>query len=307
MQTTNRRKANTAKHTADMILVAQVFESGSITAACESTGLERTSISRRLGALESRVGVPLFDRSGNRIRPTAAGNTFLGYCRRVRELVLELDSVMSGRLEQTSRILTVKADFDEAIELLAPAIRLFLKNHSDADVTFTQLDHPVSAVPDDTDLILQLDSPRQPDAETHLVATLSRSIWGSPGLLNDDLPVVSPHELSRFSIIGVAGPEDAERTWHLKRNDQTVNLHIVERLRYPSMADCRDACIAGLGIAMLPDYLAVGALESGRLVRIAADWSTSGIPLTASHPRSLRTASQVCSLIEFLTEHGCEV
>ncbi len=292
-------KAAILKNTHDMILVAQIFEFGSISAACEAVGLERTTLSRRLKALEERVGVPLFDRTGKYIQVTDLGSTYLKYCFRVRELVEEAESRVTGRPLLESGVLSVLADFEEAGRFLAPAINEYSTLRPNAEVVITIVPESLQSIPDDADLVIQLGARRQPGVHFHELGALTRSVWAAPALADSRKFDTDPRLVENLPCLGVSDASDGSCTWRLINGDHTIKLAIRPRFRFPSLVACRDACISGLGIAVLPDYLCVGDGEANRLVRVFPDWRPPALLLTAAHHRGGGTPRRTRSFIEF--------
>ncbi|MCH9696404.1 MAG: LysR family transcriptional regulator [Gammaproteobacteria bacterium] len=300
-------KAAILKNTQDMILVAQIFDSGSITAACQSIGLDRSSLSRRLKELESRVGVPLFDRSGKRIQLTDIGSTYLKYCYSVRELVEEAESRITGRQLIETQILNVLADFEEAGRFLAPAVSLYSSQHANAEVVVTIVPGLQRSIPDDSDLVIQLGARQQPGVRFHELGSLARSIWAAPKLAENADFSGGPHTLKSLPCLGVSDATDGNSRWLLLNELNTVELSILPRFRLPSLVACRDACVSGLGLAILPDYLCADEHKSNRLVRVIPDWRPPALLLTAAHHRSSRTPRRTRSFIVFCKEHNFEI
>lgn len=299
-------KAAILKNTQDMILVAQIFESGSITAACQTIGLERTSLSRRLKALECRIGVPLFDRSGKRIQLTDIGSTYLNYCYRIRELVEEAESRVTGRQLHETSVLNILADFEEAGQFLAPTINEYSALNSSAEVVITIVPELLLSIPDDSDLVIQLGARRQPGVQFHELGVLARSVWAAPKLADNTNFGDVPYSLENLPCLGVSDATDGSSEWRLANGGSMVELPVLPRYRLPSLVACRDACISGLGIAILPDYLCVDDSEANRLIRVFPDWRPLALPLTAAHHRSSRTPWRTRSFIEFFKGHKFE-
>ncbi len=291
-------KSKIAKNTQDMIFVTQIFDSGSIASACKTAGLERTTLSRRLKALEERVGVSLFDRSGQCIKLTDVGSAYLKYCYRVRELAEEAESCITGQSMPDFNTLFVLADFEEAGSFLAPVADDFSKSNSGADVVISLLPRPLMKIPDDADLVIQIGGRRQPGIQTHELAMLSRSLWAAPEFLEHHELADNPRVVEELPCIGMSDATDGAENWQLIFEQRTFTVRVLPRFRVPSLVACREACISGLGIANLPDYLCGAALRSGKLRRVLASWCPSALRLTASHHRGGQVRSRIRSFIE---------
>lgn len=288
-----------AKNTADMILVTQIFDCGSITAACRTAGLERTTLSRRLKALEERIGVSLFDRSGRTIQLTDSGCAFLRYCYLVRELVQEAEHYVTGGAPRVPGTLNIVADFEEADLFLSPVVSEYSATQPGFEVVISLLPEPLKKLPDEADLAIQMDSKNQPDARTHELAMLPRSVWASPYFVANNKLDDNPRIVEELPCIGISGASNGADSWTLSRENRTITLAVLPRFRLPTLVACRRACISSLGLAILPDYLCQRAHLEGELERVFHDWHPTAVRLTATHHHSGNTLTRIRSFVTF--------
>ena len=288
-----------AVNSQDMVIVAQVFESGSISAACKTVGLERTSLSRRLRELERRVGVQLFDRSGKNIRLTDVGSKYLVYCDRVRELVEEAETCVTGRQFRDHGVLSIVADFEEAGLYLASAVNRYVSHHPRSQVVTTLSQTTLTAVPESADLLIQIAARRQPGTCYVELGMLSCSLWASPGHLSEARYGDDPGREPDLAALGITDASDGLARWRLGSEDKRLDLDIRLRFRFATLVACRDACVGGLGVALLPDYLCAAAAAEGTLQRAFPDWRPRPLPLTAAHDRGDHVPRRILSFLEF--------
>ncbi len=289
----------TAKNTHDMILITQVFDCGGISAACRTAGLERTTVSRRLKALEERMGVSLFDRSGRTIRLTDSGSAFLRYCYLVRELVQEAEHYVTGDAPRGSGALCIAADFDEADLFLSPVVSEYSATQPGFDVVISLLPEPLNTIPDDSDLVIQLDSEAQSDVRTHELAMLSRSLWASPDFTSINEVSDNPRIVEELPCIDISDVNNGAHSWTVNNAGRTINLSVLPRFRLPTLTACRQACISSLGFAILPDYLCQKACNEGKLIRVFPSWRPTALRLTATHHHSANTLARIRSFVSF--------
>ena len=83
-------------------------------------------------------------------------------------------------------------------------------------------------------------------------------------------------------------------------NGQTISVHVNGPVRVNSPLSARDAAVAGLGVALLPGYLADPLLKSGELVRILEGFVQTGASLQAVYPHRRHLAGKVRALIDHL-------
>jgi len=113
---------------------AAIVDTGGFIRAADRAHLSQPALSRQIHALEAELGVPLFDRSGHRVRLTAEGEDLLRHCRRV---LTEIDS-LSGRARtlksgQTG-VLRVGTTPQVIESLLAGFIKPYRSRHPGVDI-----------------------------------------------------------------------------------------------------------------------------------------------------------------------------
>ncbi|MFE3324962.1 LysR family transcriptional regulator [Streptomyces sp. NPDC059176] len=126
----------------DLELLAATADAGSLTAAAERLYVSQPALSQRLTRLEDRLGMPLFDRTGRRLVPNAAGRRMLVAAHQVldelRSATRDLQEMRDGR----DRRVRFTAQCSTTFQWLPPVIRAFRERHPEAEVR-------IESVPDD--------------------------------------------------------------------------------------------------------------------------------------------------------------
>jgi len=112
-----------------------VWQTGSITQAARSINLTQPTVSAHLKALEERVGVRLFDRTGRVVTPTAAGRRFYGYCKQILRLRSELERDISQLLDSSSGTLEIGGSNIPGQYILPGLIGKFKRIYPDVQVS----------------------------------------------------------------------------------------------------------------------------------------------------------------------------
>ncbi len=105
MLATQKNSMEVALNWDDFRLVKAIADARSLTGAAQLLGLNHSTVFRRLGALETAVGAPVFERSRAGYDPTAAGDEMIALANRLEESVLEVERRLAGRdLRPTGRV-----------------------------------------------------------------------------------------------------------------------------------------------------------------------------------------------------------
>ncbi len=278
--------------TGDMVLFAEVVHAGTITGGSKRLGLERSTVSRRITSLESRLGVSLLERSTRRLKLTEAGETYYKHCLRVVEAAQDAEAAARGFQVDPSGTLRIAAVLPDADHWMADLIAGFMDRHTNVCIQLKLFDSIGLAVAEHPDLLLANDAANE-TSDGVAIGTISEALWSTPGFLRASNLNGSPEGLRRVSTIGLAGHDAAVR-WRLSTERDRIQLETTPRLRVSSLRNCLDSCVAGLGVAKLPVYLCQAAEARGDLVRLYPEWQVEGMPLlslsgpTSQLPRKAR-------------------
>ncbi len=261
----------------DYVYFAEVVAHGGYAAAGRALREPKSKLSRRISALEARLGVRLIERSSRRFRVTEVGQSFYERCRammleaeRAEALVAEAQSEPHGRIR-----MSCPANLAKVISAIA---RGFLARYPKVQLQLVVTDRAVDLIEERVDLALRVRRALTSDASLTL-RVLGNSRWilvASPqtaSQLGADIA-----DLASFATLGT-NDEAGEVTWTLERDDGAVHvLRHEPRMTCADYAVLCDAAADGLGVAFLPDHACAAHVASGKLVRIFRDWrSKDGI------------------------------
>jgi DNA-binding transcriptional LysR family regulator len=242
-----------------------VVARGSISAGARALGLPRSTVSRRISALEAELGVRLLHRSTRRLVLTPAGQELNRRARRIEAdaaeawgAVRRLDDTPRGLLRiSTSGSMLNRLIVDFAVEL--PEVRLEVLE------TMRQVD----LVGEGIDVAIRFGPVRNPNLIVRRVASVRRVVVGSAAYFERHGVPGSPDDLSQHAcLVGFAGDETAVGTWPLADGGTVA-------VSGPVAGSSRDmlrmAALAGLGLAFIPWMVVRNELDSGALLPVLED------------------------------------
>ncbi len=255
----------------DYVLFAGVVEHGGFAPAGRAMRVQKSKLSRRIAALEDRLGVRLVERSTRRFRVTDIGQTLYEHC---RTIVLELErarAVTSEALAEPQGPVRFSCP-NGLVEPLSASLPAFLKRYPKVTLQIVATDRGVDLISERIDVALRVRTKVESDASLTM-RTLTRSrriLVASPKLANGIGPrVLDLKGVPTLSSTELAGPV----TWNLVGPDGSAfDLEHDPRLRCEEFGAVRAAAAAGLGVALLPDHVCWPDLDAGRLVRLFPEW-----------------------------------
>lgn len=278
----------------DMALFAQVVERGGFMAAARHTGVPQPTISRRIRALESRIGAVLLDRTTRRVHLTEVGRLTYDH---VRNMLLEAQAARNAVdvLTATPRgLLRVAAPVLMGRSALHLVVNRFLGRYPDVSVALELTTRNLDPVQDDVDVVVRLNVPKHSQAWVDPLCLIRLGFYvasSHPGPIPKN-----PSELATQEIFGATrGP--ILQTLTFTRGDTKILVPISLRLRANDVAPVVHAAEACQGYALLPDFAAPQGWRS-----VCSEWQLPSSQIVALTTRHGRKQPRVATFIDALKE-----
>ncbi|QPH52665.1 LysR family transcriptional regulator [Pontivivens ytuae] len=264
----------------DSALFARVVELGSLRAAALEAGVEPSSISRRMTALETRLGAKLLDRSGARTRPTEAGQRYHAAMRGLMGQIEAVESEISGETLRPSGRLRVAASIDFGQAHVAPWLLDFAREHPEVTPELLLDSRSVDLVRDDIDVAVRVARPPDSALMARKLADVPRALFAAPSWLEKN-PIETVADLAHKTQV-FFHPEHRLRP--LEITDPDGKLHRLPRgpgVSINAIASIVEAVKAGFGLTAGPLWSFHSALEAGEVVQVLPDHTLPVPPLMA--------------------------
>ncbi|MBB3132723.1 DNA-binding transcriptional LysR family regulator [Rhizobium pisi] len=243
-----------------------VVEAGSVSEAARRLRLSKSVVSERLAELEKSLGGMLLHRTTRKLTLTEDGTVFLERATRIVREIEEAAADMAERRGTLSGPIRIAAPVTFGRMHLGPALYPFLAEHPDIELTLDIDDRRVDASSDGYDAVIR----NGPIADSRLVAwklaESRRLLCASPDYLAREgipssLADLNGHRGLFYTNRGVAD-------WRFQTPEGAIVVRAKLALGMNNGDMLRDAAIAGLGIALLPAFIAGPAIREGRLAEI---------------------------------------
>lgn len=258
----------------DYVLFAEVVAHGGFAAAGRVLRQPKSTISRRIAALEARLGVRLIERSTRRFRVTEVGQAFHERCRTLVLDAQQADAVVAEALSEPHGVVRCSCPVG-LVEALSATFQGYMARYPKVRLQIVAVDRPVDLIAERIDVAIRVRLALDTDAALTL-RTLGRSTRVLVAA-----PTVAVRcagwPLDRLAELPTLSPTDqiGELAWELLDGaGQARLIKHTPRLTCGDFGALRDAAAAGLGVAFLPDHVCREDLERGRLVRVFPDWGS---------------------------------
>jgi DNA-binding transcriptional LysR family regulator len=250
----------------------KVVDSASVSRAAQELGVGKGAVSKRVAQLEQLVGATLFARSTRRIALTPAGEAYAEFARRaLAEMAAGEERLRALRSELTGRI-RVSATVSWGQRVLAAQLPTFLRLHPAIEVDLQLADRLVDVAYERIDLALRWSTTPPQGLLCEPLAVVGWQVVAAPGYLAEAGTPLAPDDLAAHSCLSY-WREASDDLWVLAQAGQLARVRVHGRYHVDNPEAVAEAAIAGLGIALLPDYLCQDALADGRLLRVLPGWS----------------------------------
>jgi DNA-binding transcriptional LysR family regulator len=270
---------------ADLALFAKIVQTGGISRCAADLGMERTTISRRLGMLEQTLGVKLLDRSPKQIVVTDAGRRCLEQCELLLESAQNAQALATiGSIIADTAPIVIGAPPDIINRYLEPRLAEFESENPGIRIERRPISVWTQDAVESVDLGITLAPLNIAAGWTNTIAYLRQSIFASADYASQHEPVSSPFDLEAHDCI-VEGSDSVKHSWSFKRNEKVTTVTVKSKHIVSSLLEAREVTLAGLGICRLPQYLCDPYLQSGRLVDLMPDTDSVGRDVIVISPR----------------------
>ena len=284
------------KQVADLALFAKIVQTGGISRCATDLGMERTTISRRLGYLEQTLGVKLLDRSPKHIAVTEAGRRCLEQCEQLLESAHNALSLATiGSIVTDTAPIVVGAPPDIIDHFLEPWLTEFEEENTGLRVERRPVTVWTEEAIESVDLGLSLAPVVTTSGWTNTIASVRQSIFASVDYVSSHDPVRSLFDLDSHDCI-VESSDSERHSWRFRRKEKITTVTVNSKFVVSSLLEAREATLAGLGISRLPQYLCEPYLRSGRLVDLTPDTESSGRDVIVISPRQRQRKTGTAAL-----------
>ena len=267
----------------DLLLFARVVEAGSFSRAAERLQLPKSTVSRRLAALESRLGEKLLQRSTRSLALTAFGQDVLEHARALAAEVEHALALAQHRRQKPTGRLRVSMPADLANQALVPAMAAYVQAYPEVRLELDLSPRRVDLIAEGFDLAVRMgDLADDSQLAARRLATFTTGLYAAPAYLQREGAPRAPDELLQRHALMILTRSGEPMVWQLQRNGQGEDAQPQRWQGVPAQRSLvnspetllRLAC-EGIGIAAVGDHFALPYVERGELLRVLPDWCTA--------------------------------
>jgi DNA-binding transcriptional LysR family regulator len=278
-----------------------VVEANGFGAAARRLETTPASVSRRVKALEQRLGVRLLQRTTRKLNMTEAGERYYREGRRLLHELDDLEQALTDSARELHGELRIVAPMSFGQRRVAPLVARFAARHDQLRISLILEDRETDLIDEAADLAIRIGYPADSSLIARAIAPVPRHAcaspdylarWGCPQKPEDLLH----HACLHYNLI----PEREEWTFHGEEGEQT--LAIKGSFCSNNGDVLAEAAMQGLGITLLPNFIVDEGLADGRLVKVLEGYERAPLTLYALYPSRRHLPLKTRSFLDYLQE-----
>lgn len=295
----------------DLLMFAHVADAGSFTRAAERMSLPKSTLSRRIAALETALGERLLQRSTRKLLITEFGDKILIHARQVlteveqaRALALHRQVLPSGRLR-----VSMPGDF--AATALQTMLSDFVKAHPAISLELDLSARRVDLIAEGFDLAVRMgDLPADSLLTAKRLGLFKVGLYATPSYLSETGAPSTPSDLNQMHGLMLLGRTGDAVPWRLaplgasngvdEARAQLITPESHTRANSPEvlMQFAQNGC----GVAALADFIVQPMLQQGRLTRVLPEWTAEPTAAWAVFPERRLMPTKVRVFLDALSQ-----
>ncbi len=280
----------------------RIVEVGSFSAAADSLGVAKTTVSGQLQALESLLGIKLLHRSTRKVSATTEGSAYYLRARAVIDDVDELEASISQSRNVVRGRVRIEMPSPVGILFVVPALGGFTARYPEIHLDIGCSERVVDLVQEGVDCAIRGGVISDQDLVCRPIGQMHFCFCASPTYLASAGPLKSPADLPSHKHFGFKFPATERRyVPTLIRGDASFTLDQPPTMYFNNGSATAAAAVAGLGIAFLPTAEAVRHFNTGALVPVLPEWSLASMPLCVVYPYTRHLSARVRAFTDWVT------
>jgi DNA-binding transcriptional LysR family regulator len=286
-----------------LVAFAETAKFGSFAAAARELGSAPSTLAKAVGRLEASLGLRLFHRTTRQVSLTPDGERLFERCQRVLAEVEELHSDAAGVRAAPSGTLRIDMPIVFGRRFMMPLLAKLVQRHPELQLDARLSDAHVDLVKEGVDVAIRTGRLDDSTLVARRFAKQDLVLVASPAYLRRRGTPAEPSQLGAHDAIVFRLPSSRrDRPWQFRVRGRVLELHPKARLRFNDGEAMVCAARLGLGLAQVPDYMAMDEIAARRLVEVLPGHRPPSMAIHAVMPANRLVPPRVRALLDALEE-----
>jgi len=246
----------------------KVVEEGGFTAAARALGLPKSSVSRSVALFEEELGVLLLQRSTRKVELTEAGRQFYDGASRALAGLEDARAAVSDLQGSLTGTVRVTAPEDAGVWILGPIVTRFVERHPGVHVDLLLTGRVVDLAAEGVDFALRAAKVTDANLVARRLVPRDTGLFAAPRYLERHAAPTRPSELSSHECVIFRGDRQGRAQWLISGPAGDELVDVKGRITADDFVFIHQATACGLGIGLMPKFLATQSVTRGELVPV---------------------------------------
>jgi len=286
----------------DLVAFVAVARDRSFTRAAARLGTSQSALSHTIRGLEARLGIRLLTRTTRSVAPTEAGERLLAQVApRLDEIESEVDALRDLREKPAGNLRITMAEH-AANTIIWPALATFLPDYPDISVEVSVNYGLVDIVSERFDAGVRLGEQVARDMiAVRIGPDMRMAVVAAPSYFARKKRPQKPEDLTDHNCINLRLPTHGSlAVWDFEKNGRELKVRVEGQVVATSASQMLFAALKGMGLAWLPEDVALPHIEAGDLVRVMEKWCAPFPGYHLYYPNRLQGSAALSLLVEAL-------
>ncbi len=288
----------------DTLVFVKVAELGSFIAAAKALRLPKTTVSRKVQDLETRLGAQLLHRTTRKLGLTEAGNVYFEHCQRIARELDEAESAV-GQLQSGPRgWLRVTAPYSLGTTWIAPLLGEFHARHPEVRVELILSNDTLDIIAGEIDVALRVGNLPDSNLAARKLSVFRTAVYATPSYIERFGEPLHPDDLIHHRALAMTKNREGNAfIWALSDGEGKLRNFSVDPIVIANdPAALRGALLGGEGLMLTSDIMVRAYAEQGLVQRVLAGWRGPDFDFSALFPKGQVQSPKVRAFIDFLVD-----
>ena len=283
-----------------MEMFVRVVETGSFSKAAREFNTTQPTVTKQIAATEARLEVRLLNRNTRGVSLTESGALYYEKCKTIVRDASEADSIVQLKQGQAQGLLRIGTSVAFGRRVVVPLALAYMRRHPQVQLDLSFEDRYVDLIAQGIDVAIRMGKLADSSLGARFLGMNPWVMVASPAYLKKHGVPKRAQDLSAHVALiysSVVGDE----VWRMRTpKGEAVNVAVSGRFRSNNVSAVLAAARDGLGIAMMPRYVASDSLLPGKVLEVLADHTLAEQEIHAVFPSPKLVPGKVSAFVAFL-------
>ena len=287
---------------AGLDLFIRVVETGSFSKAAEDLGIAQPTATKAVAAIEERLGARLLHRSTRGVTPTSVGALYYEKCKRISHDVEDAENLATLLQSGIGGQIRISTSLAFGRRVMVPLVLRHMREHPGVGIDLLFDDRYVNLVEQGVDLAIRMGRLADSTLGSRYLGTNPWVMVASVAYLSQNPAPRVPADLAGHNCMIYSSVQGDERWSFTGPLGEAISVPVAGRLRTNNLSAVLAATRAGMGLAVLPWYVARESVADASLTPVLTDYTLPAQEVHAVYPSPKLVSTKVTSFVAYLQQ-----